>query len=47
MARTKHTKEFKLEVLKLAEQIEVSRASKDLGIADCLVYRPNLMWKEL
>jgi len=39
MKRKKHTKEFKLEALKLAEQIGVPRAAKDLGIAENMLYR--------
>lgn len=39
MKRKIHTKEFKLEVLKLAEQIGVPRAAKDLDVRDSLVYR--------
>lgn len=37
--RTKHPKEFKLEALKLAEQIGVARAAHDLGVAESVLYR--------
>jgi len=39
MTRKKLSKEFKLEALKLAEEIGVPRAAKDLGISDSLLYR--------
>lgn len=39
MTRKRLSKEFKLEALKLAEEIGVPRASKDLGISDSLLYR--------
>ena len=37
--RKKYTKEFKLESLKLAEQIGVARAAADLGVGESLLYR--------
>ena len=37
--RKKYTKEFKLESLKLAEQIGVPRAAEDLGVGESLLYR--------
>jgi len=39
MIRKKLSKEFKLEALKLAEEIGIPRAAKDLGISDSLLYR--------
>jgi len=39
MKRKKYSKEFKLEALKLAEEIGVPQASKDLGIIGDLIYR--------
>jgi len=36
--RKRYTKEFKLEALKLAEEIGVSRTCKDLSIAESLLY---------
>ena len=37
--RKKYTKEFKLEALKVAEQIGVARAASDLGLGEYLLYR--------
>ena len=42
MTRKQYTKEFKLEALKLAEQIGVLRAAKDLGVGKSQLYR----WRE-
>jgi transposase len=39
MVRSKHTKEFKLEAVKLAEQIGVPRAAADLGVAKSMLYQ--------
>ena len=39
MIRKQYDKEFKLEALKLAEQIGAYRAAKDLGISGSLIYR--------
>ena len=36
--RKKYTKEFKLEALKLAEEVGVPQATKDLGLCDGLIY---------
>jgi len=38
MKRKTYTKEFKLEALKLAEQIGVERAAKDLGVGKSALY---------
>ena len=38
-SRKKYTKEFKLEALKLAEQIGVPQAGEDLGISDGALYK--------
>lgn len=37
--RKKYTKEFKLEALKLGEQIGVARTAEDLGVGESLLYR--------
>ena len=37
--RKNYAKEFKLESLKLAEQIGVARAAADLGVGESLLYR--------
>ena len=37
--RKRHSKEFKLEALKLAERIGVPQAATDLGIGESLLYR--------
>ncbi len=37
--RKQYNKEFKLEALKLAEEIGVPRACKDLGISDSAFYK--------
>ena len=37
--RKKFSKEFKLEALKLAEEIGVPRASQDLDVGESLLYR--------
>lgn len=37
--RKGYSKDFKYEALKLAEEIGVSRAAKDLGISDSILYR--------
>ncbi len=42
MERKKYSKEFKLEAVKLAENVGVARAAKDLGVGDSLMYR----WRE-
>ena len=42
MVRTQYPKEFKLEALKLVEQIGPLRAAKELGIAKSALYR----WKQ-
>jgi len=42
MARKQYTKEFKLEVVKLAESVGVIRAAQDLGVSKSQVYR----WRE-
>ncbi len=42
MKRRRHSKEFKLEALKLAEEVGVTRAANDLGISASMLYR----WKE-
>lgn len=39
MVRAKHTKEFKLEAVKLAEQIGVPRAAADLGVGKSMLYQ--------
>jgi len=39
MSRKVYSKEFKLEALKLAEEIGVTRAAADLGISQSMVYR--------
>jgi transposase len=39
MVRKQYKKEFKLEALKLAEQIGVPRAAKDLGVGESVLYR--------
>lgn len=38
MIRKKFSKEFKLEALKLSEQIGVPRAAKDLGVGESALY---------
>lgn len=43
MVRKQYTKEFKLEALRLAEEIGVARAAKDLGVGENLLYR----WRSL
>jgi transposase len=43
MVRKQFKKEFKLEALKLAEQIGVARAARDLSIAESALYR----WRQL
>jgi transposase len=43
MERKQYAKEFKLEALKLAEQVGVLRAAEDLGISKSQLYR----WREL
>ena len=37
--RKQHTKDFKLEALKLAEQVGVARTAGDLGVGESLLYR--------
>lgn len=37
--RKRHSKEFKLEAVKLAERIGVPQAAADLGIGESLLYR--------
>ena len=39
MKRKQYTKEFKHEALKLAEEIGVRQAAKDLGISDSILYQ--------
>lgn len=39
MKRKQYSKEFKLEALKLAEEIGVRPAAKDLGISDSILYQ--------
>jgi transposase len=39
MQRKQYTKEFKLEAVKLAEKVGVTRAAHDLGVLDNLLYR--------
>jgi transposase len=41
MERRQYSKDFKLEVLKLAERIGVPQAAKDLGVSRSIVYK----WK--
>ncbi|MCA9642612.1 MAG: transposase [Myxococcales bacterium] len=38
MKRKTYTKEFKLEAVKLAEQVGVARAAGDLGVGESLLY---------
>lgn len=40
--RKKYSKDFKLEALKLGEQLGVARAASDLGVSESMIYR----WKE-
>jgi transposase len=39
MAKRKHTKEFKLEALTLAEQVGGAQAARSLGLSTNLIYR--------
>jgi transposase len=46
MDRKQYTKEFKLEALKLAEQIGVPQAAKDLGVSKSILYQWRLAAKD-
>lgn len=39
MVRKQYAKDFKFEALKLAEEIGVAQAAKDLGVGESLLYR--------
>ena len=46
MERRQYSKDFKLEVLKLAEKVGVPQACKDLGVGESLVYRWRVAAKD-
>ena len=46
MANPKHTKEFKLEALALADQVGGAQAARSLGIRTNLIYRWRKEFKE-
>ncbi len=43
MARKQYDKQFKIEALKLAEQLGVKQAAEDLGISETVIYK----WRKL
>lgn len=46
MAKQKHTKEFKLEALALADQVGGAQAARSLGIRSNLIYRWRQEFKQ-